>query len=89
MTSKQEIKDLFSTELRNCSIYQEVLLLKQAILAEIAAPNVNMFMSYNFTTKLTDDEVSTFKMCFLLEFGWIEQNVSTYSVSIDMSKFLQ
>lgn len=90
MTSKQEIKDLLNTELKTSSLYNEVLLLKQYIIDSINAPGlVSMNLVYNFNTPLeTNNDVSLFKLCFKNEFGFIEENMSKFSIIIDMAKFL-
>ena len=90
MTSKQQIKDLLNTELKTSSLYNEVLLLKQYIIDSIVAPGlVSMNLVYNFTNPLeTNNDVSLFKLCFKNEFGFIEENVSKFSIIIDMAKFL-
>lgn len=90
MTSKQEIKDLLNTELKSSSLYNEVLLLKQYIIDSIMAPGlVSMSLVYNFNTPLeSNNDVSLFKLCFKNEFGFIEENMSKFSIIIDMGKFL-
>jgi hypothetical protein len=90
MSSKQEIKDLLNTELKTSSLYNEVLLLKQYIIDSIQAPGlVSMNLVYNFTNPLeTNNDVSLFKLCFKNEFGFIEENMSKFSILVDMAKFL-
>lgn len=90
MSSKQEIKDLLNTELKSSSLYNEVLLLKQYIIDSIVAPGlVSMSLVYNFNTPLeSNNDVSLFKLCFKNEFGFIEENMSKFSIIIDMAKFL-
>lgn len=88
MASKEEIKSLFVAELKNSVIYQEVLLLKQAIIAEIASPNVNMYMSYSFSRMLEDSEIKIFQMCCKLEFGFIPTDINNLMIIIDMSNFV-
>ncbi len=91
MTSKQEIKDLLSNEIKNCPEYQEVLLLKQYIIDKINEPNiVSMYLSYNFSNQLiNDDSKNLFKLCFKNEFGWIENNMNKDCIILDLSKFLE
>ena len=89
MASKQEIKDLFVAELKNTPQYQIVLTLKQIILNEIATPNIQSQVIYNFETQQTDFEVEVIKMCMTVEFGFSTNNISTQCVIIDMSKFLE
>lgn len=89
MSSKQEIKDAFISELLLTSEYQEVLLLKQALLDEIVAPNVNHQMSYTFTQELTDKQVQVFSMCFTLEFGYVPEFITSKNITVTMAKFLE
>lgn len=89
MSSKQEIKDLFTVELKNTPQYQIVLNIKQIILNEIATPNVKSQIIYEFETTQTDDEVGIIKMCMIIEFGFDTNNISTNSIIIDMKKFLE
>jgi hypothetical protein len=89
MASKAEIKDLFVTELKNTPQYQTVLILKQIIINEIAVPNVQAQIIYNFETPQSDYDVEVIKMCMLVEFGFKIDNISGSSVVIDMAKFLE
>ena len=88
MTSKQEIKDLFVAELKNTPQYQTILTIKQIILNEIAAPNIQAQVIYNFETPQTDYDIEVIKMCMTIEFGFTTNNISSNSVIIDMSNFL-
>ena len=88
MTSKQEIKDLFVAELKNTPQYQIVLTIKQIILNEIAAPNIQAQVIYNFETPQTDYDIEVIKMCMQIEFGFTTNNISSNSVIIDMYNFL-
>jgi hypothetical protein len=90
MSSKQEIKDLLNIELKTSPLYNEVLLIKQYIIDSIHAPGlVSMNLVYNFTNPLeTNNDVSLFKLCFKNEFGFIEENMSKFSIIVDMAKFL-
>jgi hypothetical protein len=88
MTSREEIKNLFVQELKNTSVYSEVLLLKHAIIAEIAAPHVNMYFSYTYTQYLNDDELKIFAMCCLLEFGFKPTDLNNHMINIDMANFI-
>lgn len=89
MSSKQEIKDLFTVELKNTPQYQIVLNIKQVILNEIATPNVQPQVIYDFETTQTDVEVGIIKMCMIIEFGFDTNNISSNAVIIDMKQFLQ
>jgi hypothetical protein len=88
MTSKQEIKDLFIAELINTPEYAITLDIKQLILNQIATPNVQSQVVYNFSQILTEDEIGIVKMCMLLEFGFEICNISNQCVVIDMKNFL-
>jgi hypothetical protein len=90
MSSKEEIKILLTEELKTSNQYQECLLIKQFIKNQINEPNiVSINLVYNFTTPFTNnDEISLFKLCFKLLFGWIEENMNNEMISIDLSKFL-
>lgn len=88
MSSKQEIKDLFSSELLNTSEYQIVLKIKELILKEISTPKIQKYINYTFEEPLTHDSIKVLQMCIKLEFGFLETNISENSVGIDMDKFL-
>jgi hypothetical protein len=88
MSSKQQIKDLFTTELINTPQYQIVLAIKQIILNEIATPNILSQVIYNFETQQTDEEINIIKLCMIIEFGFDTNNISSNSVVIDMKQFL-
>jgi len=88
MSSKQEIKDLFVAELKNTPQYQTVLTIKQIILNEIATPNIQAQVIYNFETPQSDYDIEIIKMCMTIEFGFTTNNISSNSVIIDMSNFL-
>jgi hypothetical protein len=88
MSSKQQIKDLFVTELKNTPQYQMVLTIKQIILNEIATPNIQAQVIYNFETPQNDYDIEVIKMCIQIEFGFITNNISSNSVIIDMKDFL-
>ena len=88
MSSKQQIKDLFTTELINTTQYQVVLAIKQIILNEIATPNILSQVIYNFETQQTDEEINIIKLCMIIEFGFDTNNISSNSVVIDMKQFL-
>ena len=88
MTSKQQIKDLFVAELKNTPQYQIVLTIKQIILNEIATPNIQAQVIYNFETPQSDYDIEVIKMCLTVEFGFTTNNISSNSVIIDMSNFL-
>lgn len=88
MSSKIEIQQLFIEELKNTPQYQIVLAIKSMILHEIATPNVKKYITYQFETPLTTDEIQVLQMCVQIEFGFLETNVSQYNIGIDMANFL-
>jgi hypothetical protein len=88
MSSKQEIKDLFVAELKNTPQYQIVLILRQIILNEIATPNIQAQVIYNFETPQSEYDIEVIKMCMTVEFGFTTNNISSNSVIIDMYNFL-
>jgi len=89
MTSKQEIKDLLTIELQNSIQYNECILIKEFIKEQINDPGVvNMHLNYNFSQTFNNDELTVFKLCFKIMFGWIENNCNNNCIGIDLSKFL-
>lgn len=89
MSSKEEIRAAFINELKLTSEYQETMLLKQALLDEIAAPNVNHQINYQFTQEMTDQQVQTFSICFKLEFGWMPEFLTNTGITVSMVKFIE
>lgn len=89
MSSKQEIKDAFTAELKNTPEYQIVLQIKAFILNEIAAPHIQKEVVYNFETPLSKEQLNNIKLCMIVEFGFSTDNMSMYSIIIDMAKFLE
>lgn len=88
MSSKQQIKDAFTLELKNTPEYQIVLDMKSVIMAEILAPNVQSQVIYNFSSSQTDEQVNLIKMCMIIEFGFTTNNISNNAVIIDIINFL-
>jgi hypothetical protein len=88
MTSKQEIKDAFTIDLKDTPQYAIVLAIKQVILDEIAKPNVQSQVIYEFTPSLSEEQIGVFKMCMIVEFGFDTNNISGNAVIIDMKSFL-
>ena len=88
MTSKEEIKTAFITELKNTSEYQIILNIKKTILDEIAAPNIQRRIVYNFGRYVNDEEQNNIKLCSIIEFGF-EIYVNEYNAEIYMNKFLE
>ena len=89
MSSKNLIKDLFIAEIKNTPEYQIVLQIKQFILNEIATPNIQEIVVYNFETPLSKEQINNIKLCMIVEFGFSTENMSMYSIIIDMKQFLQ
>ncbi len=89
MTSKQEIKDLFVAELKNTPQYQIILDIKQLILNEIATPNIQSQIIYNFSSIQTKEEQNIIKLCSINEFGFELSNINDNYVIIDMKQFLE
>ena len=88
MSSKQEIKDLFTAELMLTPEYQIALKVKQAILDEIAAPNVQGKVIYTYEQPIELKSVEVLKMCLLILFGFPINDISEYSVVVSMINFL-
>ncbi len=88
MSSKEEIKNLFIAEIKNTPEYQIVLQIKAFILNEIAAPNIQEEVLYNFETPLNKEQINNIKLCMLIEFGFSTNNMSSTAIFIDMKKFL-
>ena len=88
MSSKQEIKTAFTVELMATPQYQIVLKIKQLIFDEIARPNINQYVIYNYETPQNREEQQNIKMCMILEFGFSTENIGENSVVINMIDFL-
>ena len=86
--SKEEIKNAFTLELKNTPEYQIVLNIKQIIMAEILAPNVQSQVIYTFLIPQTDEQINVIKMSMIIEFGFTTNNISNNCVIIDMINFL-
>ena len=89
MSSKQEIRDLFTAELLLTPEYQIALKVKQAILDEIATPKIQGNVVYSYEAPIDRQSVAVLKMCLLMIFGFNINNISENSVVIDMIKFLE
>ena len=85
-----EIQNLLKQELKTSSQYNEVLLIKQFIIQKINEPAiVNMRLLYTFSNPFTnEDDKQLFKLCFKIEFNFIEENMNDSEINIDLSKFL-
>lgn len=88
MSSKEEIKVLFTSELKNTPQYEIILAIKQIIINEIEVPNIQSKMVYTFESYQSEYDLEVLKMCMLLEFGFITNNISSGCVGIDMLDFL-
>ena len=88
MSSKKEIKDLFTAELLNTNQYQIILAIKQLILTDISIPNIQAQVLYNFETPQTDYDIEVIKMCMIIEFGFSTNNISSNCIIINMADFL-
>jgi hypothetical protein len=89
MSSKQEIRDLFTAELLLTPEYQIALKVKQAILYEIATPNIQGVVVYTYEQPIERQSVEVLKMCLLLLFGFKVNDISEYSVVVNMINFLE
>lgn len=89
MSSKEEIKTLFVSELKNTQQYNEILLLKQKIINEINEPRIQKYVVYNFLVEQTNEELEVIKMCMIIEFGFSTDNLNNQSIMIDMKDFLK
>jgi hypothetical protein len=88
MSSKQEIKNAFEAELKNTPQYQIVLNIKNSIMQEIATPNIQPSVIYNYEIPQSKEELNVIKMCMIVEFGFSTDNMNEFCAVIDMSKFL-
>lgn len=88
MTSKEQIKNSFTTELMGTAQYEICLKMKQMILDEINRPSITQYVVYNFETPQNREEQQNIKMCMILLFGFSSNNISEYSVVVDMMDFL-
>lgn len=88
MASKDEIRLLYTDELKKSQQYQIVLDMKQKILESIIYPNVQTVVPYVFTDYQSDYEISVIQQCFLLEFGFQLTNISNTGAGISLINFL-
>jgi serine kinase of HPr protein (carbohydrate metabolism regulator) len=87
MASKEEIKVSFTTELKNTPEYQIILNIKQLIMNEIATPNINRRVVYNFDRSMSYEERNNIILCGIVEFGF-EIYVDEFHAEVFMDKFL-
>jgi hypothetical protein len=88
MSSKDEIKTAFTTELKTTPEYQIVLNIKQRILNDIATPNIQRTVHYDFDRYVGQEEQANIKMCSIIEFGF-EIYVTDFFAEVYMDKFLE
>ncbi len=89
MSFKQEIKDLFTTELLNTSQYQIILNIKQLIIDEINRPNIQEFIIYTHTDMFTQEDIAIIPMVSYLAFGFkLVAIMDSPNIIIDMKNFL-
>lgn len=88
MSSKEEIKTAFVAELQNTPGYQIILNIKQRILNDIATPNIQRTVHYDFDRYLGQEEQENIKLCSVIEFGF-EIFVNEYFAEVYMNKFLE
>ena len=88
MSSKQEIKNAFEVELKNTPQYQIVLNIKNLIMEQIATPNIQSSVIYNYKTPQNETERNIIKMCMLVEFGFSTDNMNDNCCIIEMKNFL-
>ncbi len=86
-SSKEEIRTAFIAELKNIPEYQIILNIKQLILNEIATPNIQRRIIYNYDRYINPDEQSNIKLCSIVEFGFEIFTNESYA-EIYMDKFL-
>jgi hypothetical protein len=88
MSSKEEIKTAFVAELKATPEYQIILNIKQRILNDIATPNIQRTVHYDFDRYIGQEEQANIKMCSIIEFGF-EIFVNEYFAEVYMDKFLE
>ncbi len=88
MSSKDEIKALFVAELKNTPEYTDVTNIKTLIIEKIMTPNIQQYVKYDFPSVKSEEELSVFNMCMLVEFGFNSSSVTSSYVVIDMKQFL-
>lgn len=88
MSSKEEIKQLFITELKATQEYQIILDIKQKIINEITTPNIQENIIYTFQNPLTTEQQNNIKLCMQVEFGFISDCNADFTI-INMIKFLE
>ena len=88
MSSKEEITNAFTAELKTTPEYQIILNIKQRILNDIATPNIQRTVHYDFDRVINQEEQANIKLCSIIEFGF-EIYVNEYYAEVYMDKFLE
>ena len=88
MSSKDEIKTAFTAELKTTPEYQIVLNIKDRILNDIATPNIQRTVHYDFDRYVGQEEQSNIKLCSIIVFGF-EIFINEYFAEVYMDKFLE
>lgn len=88
MSFKEEIKVTFVNELMNTSQYSDVILFKNQILQQIAAPNIQQDVKFEFTESKTDEQLAVYTMCLKIVFGFTTASICSTYMSVKMIDFL-
>lgn len=89
MASKEEIKIAFINELKNTPEYTDTIAIKQLILNNIAIPNIQQNIKYEFSSPKNEEQLSILSMCMIFEFGFASQSVTSSYIVIEMKNFLE
>ena len=91
MASKDEIKLLYTEELKQTVQYTIVQDMKQTILNSIKNPGIQTTIVYAFSEPQSSYDISLIQQCFFLEFGFELNNIGhigNTSAVIQMINFL-
>lgn len=88
MSSKDEIKNAFTAELKTTPEYQIILNIKERILNDIATPNIQRTVHYDFDRYIGQEEQANIRLCSIIEFGF-EIFVNDFCAEVYMDKFLE
>lgn len=88
MSFKEEIKVAFVNELMNTQEYADVILFKDQILQQIAAPNIQQDVKFTFTEPKTDEQLTVYSMCLQIVFGFTTASICSTYMSVKMIDFL-
>lgn len=94
MTSFQEIKDLFTSEIINTPQYQIAVKIKNLIIQDIIQPNVNFYFSYELQnsdytdndSRSNENQIILMSLRLILGFDCELRSTTIY---INMNKFLE